>query len=236
MLAMSPDTVSAPLAVNDALVLGIGTLLAFSINALALRSAFRPLDRLALRMATIDPLDSDPAPLHGSGGPAEMAALTGAFDAMVRRLQAERRDSVHLALEAEEAERGRIARELHDDVGQTLTVLLLELAHARRTGSDAAIAEAQQTARALLQDVRKICHQLRPESLDDLGLASALTTLATRVSEAARLPVDVDVEEELPPLPPDAELVLLRVAQEGLTNVVRHSGASQARVALRRAG
>jgi two-component system sensor histidine kinase UhpB len=236
VLASSPDTVSAPLAVNDVLVLGTGALLAFAANATALRRALRPLKRLAAQMATIDPLGADPAPLSAGGGPAEVAALTDAFDAMARRLRAERRDSMHLALQAEEAERGRIARELHDDVGQTLTVLLLELAHARRTGSDAAVADAQHTARAVLQDVRQICHQLRPESLDDLGLGSALSTLATRVSEAARLPVDVDVDEELPPLPPDAELVLLRVAQEGLTNVVRHSGASQARVALRRAG
>jgi two-component system sensor histidine kinase UhpB len=236
VLPSSPDTVSAPLALNDVLVLGTGTLIAFAVNATALRRALRPLERLAGQMATIDPLDADTAPLTGNGGPAEVAALTDAFDAMVRRLQAERRDSMHLALKAEEAERDRIARELHDDVGQSLTVLLLELAHARRTGSDAALAEAQQTARAVLQDVRQICHQLRPESLDDLGLASALTTLATRVSEAARLTVEVEVDRELPPLAPDAELVLLRVAQEGLTNVVRHSGASQARLELCRAG
>jgi two-component system sensor histidine kinase UhpB len=211
-------------------------LLVFTVNAIALRRALRPLERLAGEMATIDPLDPDPAPLRGSGGPAEVAALTTAFDAMVRRLQAERRDSVHLALRVEEAERDRIARELHDDVGQSLTVLLLELARARRTGSDETLAEAQDTARRVLHDVRQICHQLRPESLDDLGLSSALTTLATRVSEAAGLPVEVDVDSELPPLPADAELALLRVAQEGLTNVVRHSGASQARLALKRAG
>jgi two-component system sensor histidine kinase UhpB len=165
-------------------------------------------------------------------GVAEVAALTGAFDAMVMRLQAERRDSAQLAMRAEEAERDRIARELHDDVGQSLTVLLLELARARRTGSEAALADAQATARAVLQDVRQICHELRPESLDDLGLASALTTLAARVSEAAQLTVDVEVDEALPQLPPAAELVVLRVAQEGLTNVVRHARASHARLVL----
>jgi two-component system sensor histidine kinase UhpB len=235
-IALSPDTVSAPLGVSEAIVLVVGALLVFTVNAIALRRALRPLERLAGEMATIDPLDPDPAPLRGSGGPAEVAALTTAFDAMVRRLQAERRDSVHVALRVEEAERDRIARELHDDVGQSLTVLLLELARARRTGSDETLAEAQDTARRVLHDVRQICHQLRPESLDDLGLSSALTTLATRVSEAAGLPVEVDVDSELPPLPADAELALLRVAQEGLTNVVRHSGASQARLALKRAG
>jgi two-component system sensor histidine kinase UhpB len=236
VLAISPATVSSPVAVSEAVVLGVGTLLVFAVNALALRRALRPLERLADQMATIDPLDAHSAALDSSRGPAEVAALSDAFDAMARRLRAERRDSSHLVLKAEEAERRRIARELHDDVGQSLTVLLLELARARRTGSDAALGEAQDTARAVLHDVRQICHQLRPESLDDLGLSSALTTLAARVSEAACLPVQVEVGDDLPPLPADAELVLLRVAQEGLTNVVRHSGASEARLALRRAG
>jgi two-component system sensor histidine kinase UhpB len=231
-LAVSPATISSPLAEGEALMLVLGTCFVIALNGLALRRVLLPLVRLTEQMATIDPLEPGTTRLRPSGV-AEVAALTDAFDAMVLRLQAERRDSAHLAMRAEEAERDRIARELHDDVGQSLTVLLLELARARRTGSEAALAEAQATARSVLQDVRQICHQLRPESLDDLGLASALTTLAARVSEAARLKVDVEVDEDLPQLPPAAELVVLRVAQEGLTNVVRHAGASHARLTLR---
>jgi two-component system sensor histidine kinase UhpB len=235
VLAVSPATISSPLAEGEALMLVLGTVLVIALNGLALRRALLPLVRLTEQMATIDPLEPGMARLRATGV-AEVAALTGAFDAMVMRLQAERRDSAQLAMRAEEAERDRIARELHDDVGQSLTVLLLELARARRTGSEAALADAQATARAVLQDVRQICHELRPESLDDLGLASALTTLAARVSEAAQLTVDVEVDEALPQLPPAAELVVLRVAQEGLTNVVRHAGASHARLTLRRVG
>jgi two-component system sensor histidine kinase UhpB len=230
-LAVSPATVSSPLLPEEAELLGLGALGVIALNAYALRRALGPLRRLAAHMAVIDPV-APGAAAPRSGGSSEIVALTDAFDAMIGRLRAERRDSSQRALRAEEAERRRIAQELHDDVGQSLTVLLLELARARREGSDAALADAQHTARALLEDVRHICHELRPESLDDLGLPNAVRTLAQRVSEAADVHVDVDVENDLRGLSPEAELVVLRVAQESLTNVVRHAGASFARVSL----
>jgi two-component system sensor histidine kinase UhpB len=235
MLALSPATISSPLAWGEAVVLGLGTLGVIVANAVALRHTLRPLHQLTGHMAVFDPVSPGVAVPRGDAAPLEVAALTDAFDAMAARLQAERRESSQRALRAEEAERQRIARELHDEVGQSITVLLLELASARRTGSGEAIAAAQETARTLLHDVRHICHELRPESLDDLGLPSALTTLASRVSEAAGLPVHVDVDPDLPELSADAELVVLRVAQESLTNVVRHARATSVRVSLARA-
>ena len=235
MLALSPATVSSPLLPEEAELLGLGALGVVALNAFALRQALRPLKRLADHMASIDPLapgaSAPPAPRGG----AELVALTNAFDEMLARLRAERRDSSQRALRAEEAERRRIAQELHDDVGQSLTVLLLELARARRGRSDTALANAQGTARALLEDVRHICHELRPESLDDLGLPNALRTLAQRVSEAADIPVAVEVDDGLDDgLSPEAELAVLRVAQESLTNVVRHARASSATLSLAR--
>jgi two-component system sensor histidine kinase UhpB len=235
LLALSPATVSSPLLPEEAELLGLGALAVIVLNAFALRRALGPLERLARHMQSIDPLAPDAAAPR-AGGSAEITALTDAFDEMLARLREERRESSHRALRAEEAERLRIARELHDDVGQSLTVLLLELARARRERSDAALADAQGTARALLEDVRHICHELRPESLDDLGLPNAVRTLAGRVSEAAGMPVEVDVDDELAGLSPEAELVVLRVAQESLTNVVRHARASRARVSLGRSG
>jgi len=231
-LALSPATVSSPLMPDEAELLGLGVFGVVALNAVALRRSLGPLRRLAAHMATIDPLAPGAATPEG-GGSSEIAALTEAFDAMIARLRTERRESAHRALRAEEAERRRIAQELHDDVGQSLTVLLLELARARREGSELALADAQGTARELLEDVRHICHQLRPESLDDLGLPNALRTLAARVSEAAELPVTVAVGDELPELSPEEELVVLRVTQECLTNIVRHARATQAWVELR---
>ena len=234
-LALSPATVSSPLLPEEAQLLGLGAVGVILLNTFALRRALRPLEQLADHMQSIDPLDPGAA-APSTGSSAEMKALTEAFDEMLARLRHERRESSHRALRAEEAERRRIAQELHDDVGQSLTVLLLELARARRDGGDPALSDAQETARGLLEDVRHICHELRPESLDDLGLPNAVRTLAQRVSEAAGMPVDVSVDDDLAGLSPEAELVVLRVAQESLTNVVRHSRASSARVSLGRSG
>jgi two-component system, NarL family, sensor histidine kinase UhpB len=233
MLALSPATVSSPLLPEEAELLGLGALGVILLNAFVLRRALAPVKRLASHMQSIDPLAPDAA-APPSDGSSEIVALTDAFNDMLARLRAERRESSKRALRAEEAERRRVAQELHDDVGQSLTVLLLELSRAKRERSDTALADAQGTARALLEDVRHICHELRPESLDDLGLPNAVRTLAQRVSEAAGMPVDVDVDDELDGLSPEAELVVLRVAQESLTNVVRHARASSASVSLGR--
>jgi two-component system sensor histidine kinase UhpB len=234
LLALSPATVSSPLLPEEAELLGLGALVVVALNAFALRRALRPLRRLADHMGSIDPLAPGAAAPPALGRGSEIVALTNAFDQMLARLREERRESSHRALRAEEAERRRIAQELHDDVGQSLTVLLLELSRARRERSDAALADAQGTARALLEDVRHISHELRPESLDDLGLPNALRTLAQRVSEAADIPVEVEVDEALPGLSAEAELAVLRVAQESLTNVVRHARASRAMLSLER--
>jgi two-component system, NarL family, sensor histidine kinase UhpB len=82
--------------------------------------------------------------------------------------------------------------------------------------------------------VRHIARRLRPEALDDLGLASALRNLSERIGSQAKLPIARSLDPKLPPLSGDAELVVYRVAQEALTNVVRHSGASRADLRLTR--
>ena len=89
--------------------------------------------------------------------------------------------------------------------------------------------EAQETARDSLEEVRRIARRLRPEALDDLGLASALRVLGERVAEHSELEVDVHVQPGLPEFSGDEELVLYRVAQEALTNVARHAAARRAR-------
>ena len=121
---------------------------------------------------------------------------------MLDRLEAERRDSVGRALAAQEGERLRVAQELHDGVGQTLTGVVLQLG---RVARDAAgrralpgVIEAQETARESLEEVRRIARRLRPEALDDLGLASALLVLGERVAEHSELRVDVHVQPGLP--------------------------------------
>jgi two-component system sensor histidine kinase UhpB len=215
---------------------GLALMLAF--NLLLLRRALAPLRELTAFARRIDLLEPGRR-LEIHGGDSEAAELTAAFNEMLERLEAERRDSVGRTLAAQEGERLRVAQELHDGVGQTLTGVVLQLGRVARDVPDRAregVLEAQETARGSLEEVRRIARRLRPEALDDLGLASALHVLGERVAEHSELDVSVHVQPGLPQFDGDAELVLYRVAQEALTNVARHSGARRAEIRLEMAG
>src|ERR1700749_4856672 len=199
-----------------------GLALMLGLTLLLLRAAFAPLRRLTAFARTIDPLAPGPR-LTISGGASEATELAAAFNEMLDRLEAERRDSVGRALAAQEGERLRVAQELHDGVGQTLTGVVLQLGRAARHVPEDArdgVLEGQETAR---------------EGLDALGLASALRVLGERFAEQSGLAVDVHVQSGLE-FDEQAELVIYRVAQEALTNVARHAGASRAEVRLARPG
>ena len=155
---------------------------------------------------------------------------------MLDRLEAERKQSVGRALAAQEGERLRVAQELHDGVGQTLTGVVLQLGRVARDMPEPWLSgalEAQETARGSLEEVRRIARRLRPEALDDLGLASALHVLGERVAEHSELRVDVHVQSGLREFSVEEELVLYRVAQEALTNVARHARRQARRGAAR---
>ena len=164
-------------------------------------------------------LAAPPAPARPPReGVAEVAALGRAFDTMLVRLAAERQDSARAAIAAQERERARIGRELHDEVGQALTGVALEL----RAGE---LEAAQEALTAAADGVREIMQGLRPEVLEDFGLRGALLALASAFAERTGVSPRRDLEQ-LPALPEETELVVYRVVQEALTNVARHAGAS----------
>ncbi|WP_231123347.1 sensor histidine kinase [Nocardioides sambongensis] len=235
LLAFSPARVSERVAASEALVLGIGLLAMLVLNAVLLRSALAPVDRVIRAMATGQPGDAVP---EGSGnGPG--AALERSYQAMLDRLENERRTGSARALAAEEAERRRIARELHDEIGQSLTVVLLELQHlAGRVPADLVdeVDAVRESARAGLDDVRRVARELRPGVLEDLGLQAALAALASEVGAAGRPRVRRRFGVGLPALGPETETVVYRVAQEALTNVVRHARAGEVELALVQVG
>jgi two-component system sensor histidine kinase UhpB len=165
----------------------------------------------------------------------EAGELALTFNEMLDRLQADRREATARVLNAQEAERLRVAQELHDQIGQELTAVLLGLARLRARAPAALEADVlmvQGGVRTTLEEVRRIALELRPEALDDLGLASAVSVLCERFSERLGLAVMAEIDPELPPLTAETELVVYRVAQEALTNVARHSGATSARLTL----
>jgi two-component system, NarL family, sensor histidine kinase UhpB len=236
VLALSPATVKVPTGLDEAVVLVGGVTAILLTNLLLLRRAFAPLARLTELMRRVEPLEPGRRiPVYGDDP--EVVGLTTAFNEMLDRLEAERRDSVRRSLEAQEGERGRIAKELHDEVGQTLTAIVLQLERLRRNAPAALgdeLAETREAVRASLQDVRRIAQRLRPEALEDLGLATALETLCDRVSEQSGLEVRAHVERDTGDITPEMELVVYRVAQEALTNALRHASASQVLVELQR--
>jgi two-component system sensor histidine kinase UhpB len=193
-------------------------------NLILMRWAFAPLQRLFSAMRTTDPLTPGRR-LEVDGRSSEVTELTRAFNEMLDRVERERRDSARRALAAQEAERRRVAHELHDQVGQSLTALMLDLERIGRAAPPEIadeVTELKETTVASLDDVRRIARRLRPEALDDLGLASALISLSDRVEQASDSPLDRRIDRNLPPLPPETELVIYRIAQESLTNAVRH--------------
>jgi two-component system, NarL family, sensor histidine kinase UhpB len=172
------------------------------------------------------------------GGPSEATELAETFNAMLDRLEAEREESMRRVIGAQEAERLRVAQELHDEVGQNLTAALLQLARVRKQAGpelETAVGAATETVRANLDDLRRIAQRLRPQALDELGLTSALSQFSARLSVQAGLEIDARLDSQLPPLTREEELVIYRVAQEALTNVVRHAGADRSELVLERA-
>jgi heat shock protein HtpX len=158
--------------------------------------------------------------------------------AALARLEDERAESTRRALEAQESERLRVAQELHDEIGQNLTAALLQLGRVNKRAPAELrpdLSQAAETVRENLDDLRRIAQRLRPQELDELGLASALAQFSDRLSEQAALPIARRFDRHLPALGHEQELVVYRVAQEALTNVVRHAQATRAELSLERA-
>lgn len=236
LLVFTPATVSPEVRVAEALVLAGGVAAALAVDLVLLRRAFGPLQRLAELMRSVDPMRPGRR-VDVDGTLPEVAALSQAFNDMLDRLERERRDSGRRALGAQEDERRRVARELHDGVGQTLTGVVLQLETlARLTPPDLReqMLALQESARGGVEEVREIARGLRPEALDEFGLRPALVTLASGFAERAGLRVRRRLDAELPALGREVELVIYRVAQESLTNVVRHASASAVELVLER--
>jgi signal transduction histidine kinase len=146
------------------------------------------------------------------------------------------KDTLRRVDEAQELERRRLARELHDETGQALTSILLGVKAIRASSTTADAERAESDVRALivqaLQDVRALAVELRPTALDDFGLVAALERLAETFQARSGLKtlVQANIDGRLPP---EIETVLYRVVQEALTNVIKHAGAEHVSIVLR---
>jgi two-component system sensor histidine kinase UhpB len=236
-LVLLPVSVSRRTVVSEAVVLLLGLAAMLLTNAALLRSSLAPVDRVVRAMGTVELVESGVRLERPRSNPG--ASLVEGFNAMLDRLDLERSTSNARAIAAQEAERHRIAQELHDQVGQSLTVVLLGLKQVeQRAPAELAeeLALLRETARAGLDDVRRVARELRPGVLDDLGLVSALAALTNDFTSYSNASVRRVVGPGLPQLPPEVELVVYRVAQEALTNAHRHAEAEHVELSLTRVG
>jgi two-component system sensor histidine kinase UhpB len=234
IFVLSPGGLTHPVALKEGAIFIAALALMTPLNVMLVRRITQPLNELVTVAREIDPLRPGRR-MPVMGQPSEATELAAAFNDMLDRLEEGRRESARLALRAQEAERLRVAQELHDEVGQNLTAALLQLGRLRKKAPEdlrPELSEAAETVRENLDELRRISQRLRPHDLDELGLVSALAHFAERLTEQTSLPVGRRLADDLPELTGDQELVIYRVAQEALTNVVRHAGATVATLAI----
>lgn len=212
---------------------------ALAVNLVIVLRRFAPLEKLVEDMEKVDlsrPGPVVPESIDGVAETEEVARLELAFLRMMRRLEAERRRAGGAALRAQEQERARVARDLHDEVNQSLTGLLLRLEALREQAPPELARELGETkavANQAMLELLSLARQLRPTALDDHGLLAAIAGQIEQLRSGG-VEAELDAEGDFSDLPDDVQLVLYRVAQEALTNAARHSEAEQVLVRLRR--
>lgn len=224
-----------------ALLVLLAATLGLAASLIVERRRRAPLEKLIEEMEKVDlsrPGPVLPRSIDGIGETEEVERIELAFLRMMHRLEAERRRAGSAALQAQEEERARIARDLHDEVNQSLTGLLLRLEAVREAAPpelEGELAETKALANQAMTELLSLARQLRPTALDDLGLAAAT---AGQVEQLGRGEIEARIatEGDFSDLDSDAQLVVYRVAQEALSNAARHSGAERVAVALRRRG
>jgi len=222
-----------------AIVLGLAIALTIALNLYLLQRRFGPLERLVDQMERAD-LSRPGANLRANdqpAGPEEVVRLHQAFTRMLERLESERRRASSAALAAQEEERARVARDLHDEVNQSLTGLLLRLEAARRTAPPELaeeLAEVRGVANQAMEELLTLARQLRPTALDDLGLEAALASHTREIGRQSGIETSFERHGNFADLPGDVQTVVYRVAQEALSNAVRHSQAQHIGVHLAR--
>jgi len=216
----------------------VGGVLSGAVNILVLKAAFQPLDSLEQVAEAVRRGDLSARAHPITFSDPQLARLAETFNDTLETLQRDQEQLRQLAsqvIRAQEDERKRVARELHDDTAQILFAQLLRVTAMKSSPSEVVRATAEQlenmTVEAI-EGVRRLALELRPPALDDLGLREALGDLAQRFSEQLGIPVTYNATGFKDRLSSELELVLYRVAQEALTNSAKHANATAIRVSI----
>jgi two-component system, NarL family, sensor histidine kinase UhpB len=216
-------------------LLALSILLVLLVNMLMLRRRFSPLDRLIERVEAIDP--ANPAAFEAPDESEELEEidrLAASFRRMLGRIDEERKRSGRLVLRAQEEERRRLARDLHDEVNQALTAILLRLealSHAAPQVGDE-VSELKKLVNQAMAELLHLARQLRPTALDDHGLVPAIESQLRRFSAQTGVQAELNTYGDPREIESDKEIVIYRVAQEALSNVAQHASARHVELGL----
>ncbi len=216
-------------------VLGLAIAASLLANWLLLRRRFAGLHKLIATMEQVDLAAPGARAQVAPGDARDVVRLHAAFNRMVGRLEAERRQAAHAVLQAQEQERQRIAQDLHDEVNQALTAIVLRLEATTQSAPSALRRELQETKRLANQamdELLRLARELRPTALDDHGLIPALHTQVRDFAERTGIDARFHRRGPMPRLRDDQQLVVYRVTQESLSNVAQHADATRVDVEL----
>src|SRR3954464_2983912 len=242
VLVAATAVVSALLSPKDMrglILTGVAIVSAVLVNTLLLRKRLAPLDRLLDTMERVDLSTPGQRAQVAANASREVERLTAGFNRMLARIEEERVAGGRAVIRAQEEERARIAQDLHDEVNQALTAILLRLQAAALDvprGLRSELKEIQTLATQAMEELLTLARTLRPTALDDHGLVPALASQVSNFGERTGIKSSFHRHGEAPELSDEEQLVLYRVAQESLSNVVQHSGARAVRVELSSVG
>jgi len=229
------DRLEDAASVEGLLLIALSVFIVVLLNSILLRRRLEPMGRLVETMSSVDLATPGKRADVTRGAADEVRRLSADFNRMLERLEHDRRESGRAVLRAQEVERSRIAQDLHDEVNQALTAILLRLS---ATISDAPPAlqeelrETQALATQAMEELLHLARELRPTALDDHGLVPALTSQVAAFGERTGIRSSFRRHGTVPPLSDEEQLVIYRVTQESLSNVAQHAGARHVDVEL----
>ena len=221
------------------MIIALAIVLTLCTNLWMLQRRFRPLERLIDEIEAIDPAEPSPLELRRDNPVEEIDRLASSFHGLLQRIDEERRRSGQLAMRAQEEERRRLARDLHDEVNQALTAILLRLEALAQDTPAANLDEVDELKRLVnqaMEELLNLARQLRPTALDDHGLMPAVETQLKRFSARTGVEVSLNAEGDANHLPEDVQTAVYRILQEALANIGRHAGATAVAVDIEAEG
>jgi len=216
-------------------LLALAVLAVVLLNSLLLRRRLDPLEKLLDTMDAIDLANPGRRAHAPNSAASEIKRITGSFNRMLHRVEEERRAAGRSVLHAQEAERQRIAQDLHDEVNQALTAIKLRLSATMGDAPPALRAELSETKDLVDQAMDELLHlarELRPTALDDHGLVAALRSQVENFGDRTGMRASFAKHGEAMLLSDEEQLVIYRVTQESLSNIAQHAHAESVRVEL----